>query len=287
MKKIFFILASAALLLTACHNDEEHRPAEGEGCLSFQVINYQQYSLDDETTRAAVSSVDHLDMAIYDGTTKELVKHLHQPKDTTGYGTFSVTLPYGTYHAVFLGYKGERRANVENLESICFPDDFVPHLFAKTLSITIDNPEEEAQSVSLKRQVAAFKLGSRGDNPGNLSTLTIEATGGSHHFNALTGVGAQVESRSYTYDVSKKAGADTLSVTFFTFLTNEEATMSFTATARDASQEELRKREFTNVPMKINQRTQYNGYFFDADKGTSGFTLSLDDEEMTNTTYSY
>lgn len=288
MKQKLLFLAVALMMLTACQNsNDETRPAEGEGRITFQVINYQQYSLDDEDTRAAVTDVENLDMAIYDADTKALVKHTHQNKTDNGYGTFSATLPYGTYKAVFLGYMGTRQAIVDNIESVCFPDNFVPHLYSKTIDVVIDNPETEARNVSLARRVAAFQLGSSGLNPTTLSTLTVEAKGGSHHFNALADKGAQVEDRSYTYNVSQKAGQDNLSVTIFTFLTAEESTMNFTATAYDASDGVIRQREFNNVPMKISQRTQYNGYFFEEDKSVAGFTLSLDDGELVNTIYTY
>lgn len=291
MKHKLFFMALVAMLLSACKNStDEPQPSEGEGHITFQVINYQQFSIDDdddESTRVSVSNVDHLDMAIYDASTNALVSHVHQAKDADGYGAFSATLPYGTYKVVFLGYKGSRTANVDNIAAISYLDDYVPDFFSKTLDITIDKPETEARNVSLTRRVAAFKLGSRGDNPSNLSSLTIESQGGSHHFNALTNCGAQTENRSYRFDVSAKAGKDTLSVTVFTFLTDAESTMNFTATARDANENILRQRTFTNVPMCISQRTQYNGYFFEEDKSATGFTLLLEDGDFTNELYTY
>lgn len=291
MKQKYIFMALVAMLLSACKNStDEPQPTEGEGRITFQVINYQQFSIDDdddESTRASVSNVDHLDMAIYDASTNALVSHVHQAKDADGYGAFSATLPYGTYKVVFLGYKGSRTANVDNIAAISYLDDYVPDFFSKTLDITIDKPESDARNVSLTRRVALFRIASNGKNPDDLSAITVEGNGGSHHFNALTDKGAQVENRSYTFDSKNRAGKDTLSVFFYSFLTANEATMNFTATAYDSNKNVIRQRNFTNVPMSINQATHYSGKFFEPDKSTAGFSLQLEDIEWTDTNYTY
>lgn len=287
MKKIFFLLASV-MMLTACQNDSDEQPTtKGEGRLSFQIVNYEQFSLDDETTRASVEALAHLDMAVYDSDADTLVSHQHQAKGDNSYGTFSATLPYGKYNVVLLGYEGSRQAIVTSPTNICFPDNFVPNFFYKTLAVTIDKPETAAQNVALQRSVAAFTINSQGQNPANLASLTISSQGGSHHFNALTGKGATVEERTYTYDKSGSAGKNSLLTTFFTFLTEDECTMNFTATARDAQQNALRTRQFTDVPMKVNQRTRYTGNFFAADQSAAGFNISLDDNDWEDKDFNY
>ena len=284
MKKIFSFLAAVMMLLTACQNDsEEQRPAEGMGRLSFEVVNYEQFSLDDETTRASMSKLTHLDMVVYDASTNALVEHQHQAQGDNGYGTFSTTLPYGTYNIVLMGYEGSRTAIVDSPTAIHFADNFVPNFFYKTVPVTIDKPQTDAQNIALQRPIAAFTVRSQGgQNPAELASMSVSCSGGSHHFNALTGKGATVEERSYTYDMSKYAGKDTTTtVTVYTFLTAEESTMNFTVTALDKEQGIIRTREFTDVPMKVNQRTRYSGFFFAADQGSAGFTLSLEDSDFT------
>ncbi|MBO4612738.1 MAG: FimB/Mfa2 family fimbrial subunit [Bacteroidaceae bacterium] len=291
MKKIFFLLASV-MILTACQNDSEEQPAtKGEGRLTFQIVNYEQFSLDDETTRGTdaltIDSLSYLDMAVYDANTDTLVSHQHQAKGANGYATFSATLPYGKYNVVLLGYEGSRQAIVTSPTNICFADDFVPDFFYKTLAVTIDKPETTAQNVALQRSVAAFTINSQGQNPANLDSLAISSQGGSHHFNALTGKGATVEERTYTYNMSGRAGKNSFLNTFFTFLTEDECTMNFTATAYDAQKNVLRTRQFTDVPMKVNQRTRYTGNFFTADQSAAGFTLSLDYKKWEDKDFNY
>lgn len=290
MKQITLILAATLTLLTACHSDDDTTPTTAEvGRITFEVVNYQQYSMDDPTRAKtySVDSVSHLDFIIYDAENDTVVIHQHQKKGVEGYGTFSALLPYGSYNVVFLGYESLRRvAKVDDITAICFEDDFVPHFFSKKLSVTIDKPETEATPVVLKRAVACFNLISSGKNPSNLKSISFTSHGGSHHFNALTGMGSQVESRTYTFDSIKNVAADTLNLGVFTFLTSLETTMNFTVTAKDDEGNEIRTREFNNAPMKINQITRYTGRFFDP-KGSSGYTLSLDGKAWENDLHTY
>ena len=290
MKKITLILAAALTLLTACHSDDDTTPTTAEvGRITFEVVNYQQYSMDDPT-RAETYPVDelaHLDLAVYKTESNALILQQHQKKGDEGYGTFSASLPYGSYNVVMLGYQGSREAIIDDITAICYKDDYVPDFFYDKQSITINEAETEAKAVVLKRAVACFNLISSGKNPSNLKSISFTSNGGSHHFNALTGMGSKVESRTYTFDATKSAAADTLNYGFFTFLTSEEATMNFTVTAKDSEGNVLRTRDFENVPMKINQRTQYKGRFFDPDKGTSGYTLSLEGKAWNDVPYTY
>ena len=286
MKHIsLFSLIGCLTMMVACSSNEEKVPT-GEATLNFYVTNYEMTSLD-YATRAAATTLQHLDMAIYNSQTEELVSVTQTLKDDNGYGTFSATLPYGSYTIVFLGYDGSRSANMEQLTSISYADDFVPNFFYKTLELTISSATSNAQSVALERAVAAFMVKSEGDIPLNLSKIRINATGGGHHFNAKSGTAVKTEDRSYTYNVSSYAGKESISITFFSFLTATETTMNFKVTAMDEEDNVIRERDFNNVPMKINQRTTYTGSFFTKDESTQGFSLTLADEGWTETNNTY
>lgn len=284
MKKLKLLFLVVPFVVAACHSDnEEGRISVNQlGSISFQVVNDEVYEYG-ELTRGSVTSLKHLDMAIYDAESNELVDHVHKGYDEEGYGQFSAVLPFGSYNIVFLGYEGSRQANVESPTGICFPDDYVPHLYYKTLPLTIDRNETNTQSVVLKRCVAGFELRSKDDKiPQDLYYITISGEGGGHHLNALTGRASRVEDRSYTYTAATYAGGDTMVVRFYTFLTAEEATMNFKVSAFDESKEkELRTRTFENVPMKISQKSTYTGKFFAPDQSTTGFQIAIEDMDWT------
>ena len=288
MNKLLLMMGTAlSLLFVACSNDSENQPEErGMGTVSFFINNYEQVSLN-APTRATATSLLHLDMAVYDATTSELVKSKQTTQDDNGYGSFSVTLPYGNYTIVFLGYDGSKLANLTSPTNIFYSDSYVPNFFYKTISLTVSSSESAAQSIALKRAVAAFTVRSNGDIPIELNKIKISASGGGHRFNALTGTATSIEDREYTYNVASYAGKDAIGISFFTFLGADEATMDFTVTALDESNAVIRSRDFTNVPMKINQRSIYTGSFFSADASTQGFSLTLDDDEWTETNYTY
>lgn len=292
MKRITLLLCLiAGTMLTACHNDkDEVTPNGGSATVNFQVINYEQLDYDEpsgvkaQTRGTTLNDLSYLSMGIYKQETYELVEVQHIAKDEEGYGSFSANLPYGNYLFVFLGYQGSRKAQMESPTEIHFADDFVPHLFYAQTGMTVSSENGTQQSVKLQRAVASFTIVSNGTNPSNLAKLSITANGGGHHLNALTGKAPSIEERSYTYDVSGQAGNGNLSITFYSFLVSNTGTMNFTVTALDAGGGTIQSRQFTNVPMKINQRTRYTGYFFGEGMG---FSIGLVDDDVDVVDFSY
>lgn len=265
------------LCCTACSSDgSEKEPEEGEKTISFEVVNYQQVSLDDVTRATDATALAHLDMAIYDAATNALVSQTQTAKGESGYGQFSATLAYGQYTVVFLGYNGDRTANMSNPEDIWFVDNYVPNMFYKTIQLTVSAASTDVQSIVLARGVAAFWLKHDGYIPNTLNTMRITASGGGSHFNALTGFAAKVASRWTDFPLANKASDTSFGLTMYAFLPAETATMTFTAVAKDANNEVLQERVFSNVPMKINQRTTYTGQFFGSGTNVQGFSLSLE-----------
>lgn len=292
MKLRFFLLVITATILIACNDDDT--AVDGNKAITFLVTNYEQSSLDDVAANApalaastSATSLAHLDIAVYDSESHALITSEQKNTGDEDYGSFSVTLPYGNYIVVFLGYAGSRQANLSSVESICFADDYVPDLFLKKIDLNVSASTTTTKAVTLSRAVAAFRLKSNYDIPADLSKMVVTANGGGHHLNALTGYAKEAEERSYTYDVSSFAGTTDLAITVYTFLTSNSSTMTFAASALNGSDEEIRSRTFTSVPMKINQKTTYTGSFFTDGVGISNLSLSLDTNEWNDANYSY
>lgn len=288
MRHSLLLLASVLLVLAACHSDAptEPQPAEAMGTVAFEVVNYEQYSLDD-VTRASATDLAHLDMAIYDKTSGQLVALTQQVPGDDAYGTFSATLPYGDYNVVFLGYQGSRTANMEAATSISFDGNYVPNLFHKCISLTIDKASQTAQNVSLNRRVAAFALNIEDTAPATLASLAFACQGGGHRLNGLTGYADQAEERTYAFNLTTYAGQSEFTVTIFSFLTSDEAAMDFGVTAYDADGGTIRSRDFFDVPMKLNRLTRYSGKFFAEPQGTQGFRLSVENPSWEEEDYTY
>lgn len=275
------LLLAIALLACACQSDEKSEPATGEATLRFYVMNFDQTTLSQAPTRTAeATSLAHLSLGIYDATTLQPVAEAQtQNAGDQDYGTFSLTLPYGQYVLVFLGYDGSRTADMTNPKAICFTDQYVPNLFSHALNLTIDSKTEQSQTVTLSRAVACFTLACTGGIPSELAKMEFTAHGGGGTLNALTGYTDVTQERTYTFsNLSANAGKDSMNVNLYSFLPANEATMDFTVKASDAEGNLIRERTFTSVPMKINQRSRFTGAFFATDASVQAFALLLDND---------
>ena len=286
MKKIFGFVAMLAFILTSCTN-ESVKPMDGMGTIRFNVLNYEQVSLDEVTRASAATALAHLEMAIYDASSLEIVDSVKTAKGDEGYGSFSATLPFGDYIVVFLGFDGSKVSSLKQIKNIGFTDAYVPNFFYKTLSLTVSPSLTENQEITLSRAVSAFSIKSQGYIPNNLKNITIVANGGGYRFNAQTGLATSTSRRTSTFDVSNYAGTESVGITVYAFLPSEETTMNFTVTATDTNGEVLAEKEFPNVPMKINQRTIYTGSLFGDGTETQGFNLTLENDVWSDINYTY
>ncbi len=286
MKKTFFLLVAAALMISACSNNNEQPQPEGQATIRFEVTNYEQVSLD-EVTRAAATALAHLEMAIYDASTLQLVDSIKTKSGDSGYGSFSASLPFGDYVVLFLGFDGSRQSILKNIQSIGFTENNVPNLFHKVINLTVSPSSATSQDVTLSRAVAAFSIKSQGYIPTNLQTLTIVATGGGYKLNGQTGWAANVAQRTTNFNVSAYAGKESVGVSVYSFLPSEEANMNFSVTATTSNGEVLAQKDFSNVPMKINQRTIYTGSLFGDGTQAQDFNLSLENDVWNDVNLEY
>lgn len=102
--------------------------------------------------------------------------------------------------------------------------------------------------------------------------------------NAKTGLAKASTGRENTIVIPESYhGLTGKSVIFYLFLPSNEEIMDITASAVDENGEAFIERTFTDVPMKINTLTIYQGNFF-ADT-PYGFSITMEDdwgEEVTN-----
>lgn len=291
MKNLALSLVTMTAVCTAsCQQNEPAAAPTGEKTITFHVVNYDQTPLDNSLTRAAdATSLAHLALAVYDAATlKPATEAKIQDSGQTGYGSFSLTLPYGDYVIVFLGYDNNRTPNLSDPRNITFTDNYVPNLFCKSLNLKVDESAQGVQRVSLSRAVACFSLVCEDAMPATLNSLKYTIQGGSGSLNALTGYATEAQERTFTFaNLTAWAGKSGMTVNLYTFLPSQETEMDFTITAQDAQGANLRTRTFKAVPMRINQRTRYTGSFFAADAAATQFVLELDNNVWTEENHNY
>lgn len=296
-------LLAVVLLAVACKShDEEVKPSTNDDTklISFCVVNYKQYPLDDVTdgsaaqsrmTRATEATVlEHLSMTVFD-TENKICKQIKQNKGDNGYGTFSVALPHGTYNIVFFGYNGTREVEIVSPTDIHFADGYVANCFCKALPLTVDSNTPATQGIVLERPIASFAIDLAVETipaQAKYMTYTIEDAG--TVLNALTGFSSKNETRQGS--LSFTSAEKYLRMSIYTFLPETEHKATFIMTATDANGGVIKTRTFKNVPLKINQKTIYDGNFFSDDDDPNeasdiNFSLTLGNSEWDEVSYPY
>ncbi|MCD8265730.1 MAG: FimB/Mfa2 family fimbrial subunit [Prevotellaceae bacterium] len=283
-KHISIIMLAAGLLLASCSDkDTLSSPSEGEATITFSVSNYEQVDLDDVETRSTeVSNLKLLFLAVYDAQTLEpAMDVIKQSSDDEGYGSFSVTLPYGQYKLVFLGCNNDAEVDMSDPEAITFGNGYVPQTFLKTLDLAVDGETSTSQTISLSRVVGAFKVVCSGLSEYDPQTFTFNFTlkGSGSTLNALTGLAPQAGERTYSFTSDLHEGVLRLGFTMYLLLpTADDTTIDCSVTFSGEDGTLSASRTFTDVPVRINKLTTYTGDFFSAEGSKASFTIELADD---------
>lgn len=264
---------------------------EGSRTLTLQVTNYKQYLMDEEDGTRAATSIDTLEnlaLAVFDGTTGELKQGIiKQKKGDKGYGTYSVTLPYGNYQLTIVGFNGTHPLKTFTANEIAFEDGYVPHTFLCNKDLTVNAETSDNQSITLKRAVAAFRLIMLDKIPDDVASMKIQASNGGAALNPKTGFSTTNTGSTYTYSITLSKGQEGKSVTNYLFVPANPTVVTYTVTALDSKDAIVRQRKFEHVPMQINYRTTYKGEFFAADNMNGKMQLMVDMDWAGENEYEY
>ncbi len=287
MKKLTILsLIAIAMLVMSCSDSESVKATQGgKVTVKFNVLNYQQISLDDEvdTRSTAVSNLKYLMLGIYDAETLELIDEPVKQEDgvTANFGQFTVELEYGNYKVLVLGYVDSYQADITDPRAVQFDDKYVPNTFCSTMDLTVDGSTSGTNSIVLSRVVAAFRIVFADRDKADTDLIDHMYgvyEGGSHILNSFTGYADEVVTRE-----RKINSVNPSYLNICTFLTEETATMNFTVSSCDKDDNIIVSHKFTNVPMRINQLTVYTGNFYSMETDEEGFTVQLaDDYEWVN-----
>lgn len=275
-----FISCLLSLLVSCQSGLDEAANQEGECTVNFLVTNYRQISFDDiassEQTRAVASdhptTLAHLQIAIYDVVTgKQACSPIrHDQSDYTredqweSYRQFSVTLPYGHYQVLVLGYNGNKACNIASLNHISWEDDYVPNTFLYCEEFTLDKEEANLnREVTLKHVVAAFRVETEDVAPAELKKMRFISSAGGTVLDATKGFTPQNTGRMSDIAVpaNKLGVVDTFTV--YVFLPEEQIKTNYTVQALGAGDAVLYQKRFSDVPLRINFLTEWEGIFFE------------------------
>ncbi len=285
MKRLQYRLAGLCMLLaafTACQSgpDEVTTP-DGQCTVTFSVSNYRQVSFDDlsgsaaGTSRATISmTLANLSLTVFDAETNERVipTILHKSTDYESDGEtamtfpqFSVSLPYGHYRLLVLGYNGSHDCNIAAPNHISWTDDYVPNTFCYCEEFTLNEGASLNKEITLKHVVAAFRVTAEDAIPADLKKMRFSSTAGGTVLDATTGFAQQSTGRTSEISVpSSYAGAEGVDFTVYLFLPQEQITSNYTVQALGQNDALISEKHFYDVPLRINYLTQWQGKAFEA-----------------------
>lgn len=269
----FTLFLLLALFFTACEKlsmDEEiaeEVTAPVDDGLVIRVAQFESRAFEKVNTTDAELSCTHLNFAVYDmmGTR---IKQVNQKAGDIHYGTASFPLENGDYQLVILAHSSTKNPTMTNPSKIQFSNAIGytdTYLYYTTVTIT---DHQITLVPDLKRIVSMCRFVISDPIPNDVVSIKFEYTGGSGYFNATTGLGVTNSKQNKTFSVPP--GQQHTTYDLYTFLHEEEGTISLIATAFDFAGNECCAWDF-QIPMKKNHITWLTGKFFTEE--TDGWTI--------------
>lgn len=291
------LLASGIVsMFLSCQSAQEEASASQEQhSISFTVKNYRQVSFDDLSgsadTRAVASNhpstLAHLLIVVFNAETGEQacspIQHdqKNYEENNEAYPKFTLTLPYGHYRVLVLGYNGSQGCRITSASHISWENDYVPNSFYYCEDFTFDQNTSPDRKITLKHAVAAFRVETEDALPAELKKMRFSSTIGGTVLDATTGFTPQSTGRTSEIAVPADSLGKPGILTVYLFLPNEEENVgSYTVQALGKNNDVLYEKRFSEVPMRINYMTLWQGKFFedtiDNEEHTSGVSLYWD-----------
>lgn len=293
----------AMLLLTAicfvscekayiAENDsEDNSTQEGYVKVTFNIGGFEQIPFDNNVNSSRAQTelrqvCTHIDFAIFDDSGK--VKGINQKVDDDKLGTLSLSLPAGRYQVVIVAHSGAGVATISSPQEIKFKDNKITDTFYYYGVIDADNNSN--YDITLRRAVAKFRLVISDKTPENVAQMKFYYTGGSSTFNAQTGFGCVNSRQTEIREVPASAYAGSSQYDIYTLPHITEDELKIVVSALDSSETAIYERTFSEVPVTVNQVTQYTGEFFgnqEQSQLSGDIKLSINDTWDNNNEYNY
>ena len=280
-RSLLLLLAPSTLfLLMSCQSEPDDAPAtEGQCTVSFSVSNYRQISFDDLSSSAisrassqVVMDLANLSLTVFNADTNEKISTLlHKSSDyddsaekAKTFPQFSLTLPYGHYRVLVLGYNGSRACNITSVNQISWEENYVPNTFLYSEEITLDKDANLNREITLKHVVAAFCLTAKDANPAELKKMRFKSSAGGTVLDATSGFTPLNSGRTSDIVIPPNHIGVIDTFTVYYFLPEEQINSNLTVQAIDKNDKVLNEKHFNNVPLRINNLTIWEGKLFEA-----------------------
>ena len=286
MKKLL-LMAGFALLAASCSNDESLDSsvnlsnAKALAPVTVRVSDFSMSQEDFPATRATQAAADYSDvkaltLAFYQGSTE--VYKVTQLKDDTStfttFGEFSLSLPFGSYTMVVLGY-WYKDGDVLELSSptvAAYTNGSVRETFAATQTVNVTSTTALDISATLNRIVARLNVVSTDGKSAIVEKVRVTFSEGAKSFNPTTGLATVNGGFSNTVSISSNDGATT-KTTSHLFLYSDNQNMDVTIQTLDADDNVLFSKTVQNVPFQRNRVTKLTGAIYTNSSVSGAFLL--------------
>ena len=285
MLKKLSILAAASLVAWSCSLVKEDRtscPFTAPVNVHLSGFSYIQDTLPG-TRATAVSEyngVKVLTLAFYDSDGTEVFKSTQDRQTAQSFGTFSTSLPIGSYTMVALGYVlyDDDELTLTSPTQAEYTDGYVRETFAATQAVNVTSTTALNLSATLSRIVTCLQVISTDGRASGVSKVRMTFAAGGKRFSPESGLATVNTGSVSVVGVSASAGSPSTS-TGFVFLSTDEQTMDVTIETLDADGNTVFSQTVTNVPFKRNRRTKLSGALYSASASAGSFQLNTTWEE--------
>ena len=296
MKKLSSYAGIFLLVVAACSNEPQIvSDVNNSDALVPVRVNVDGFSASQDdfpSTRVAegvgsYSEINAVTLAFYNGSTEveKITQLKSDPSTYTTFGSFSLSLPMGSYTMVALAYY----TNENSVLTLTSPTEASFSLraretFAKTTEITISSTNAVDISLTLERIISQLRVVSTDGKTADVTNVRMTFSAGGKDFNPTTGFALTNTGFANTVGNSVSVGTTSISSTIL-FLATDEQTMNVTIETLDAGGNTLFSKTVNNVSLKRNRRTTLTGAMY-TNSGISG-TFQVETGWLTETNESF
>ena len=284
--KVFF--AAMALMAASCTNESLDSSVNNfnEQPLAPVKVHVDGFFVSHEDflgaqTRAAQDVADYtgvnaVTLAFYKADDTEVYKST-QAKGDAGFGTFSLSLPMGSYTMVAVAYYNSDASplSLTSPTVAAYTGTRAYETFAATQEVVISNTNAVDISATLSRIVSQLKVVSTDGKTADVTNVRMTFSAGGKCFNPSTGLA--ITNTGFANTVSNSAAVGNASTSLsFLFLATDEQNMNVTIETLDADGAVLFSKTVNNVPFRRNRVTKLIGAMYTNEALSGSFQVDSD-----------